>query len=221
MAWPTNTITTVHLDSATDDPSQARPEILNAMQLVSAIIAGAVTSASANTVVLRDANADIFGRRFKSNIATGVAPLLVVSTTKVDNLNADKVDGYDFNQSVQVASTPTFAGLTLGSTGLTTDGTALRTKILTITDWDMTGGSFKNVSHGLTFANIRSVQVLITNDATTFTYSLEYDSTAAAGRFIISPSVISVFSHSGGFFDSAAFNATGTTRGRVIVTYEA
>lgn len=45
-------------------------------------------------------------------VATGTAPITVASTTKVTNLNADKCDGYDFNQDVSYrASYPVFAGI--------------------------------------------------------------------------------------------------------------
>lgn len=50
------------------------------------------TTATADTIVLRDSNADIFGRVLSSGVATGTAPLIVASTTKVANLNADLLD---------------------------------------------------------------------------------------------------------------------------------
>jgi hypothetical protein len=49
---------------------------------------------------------------FISNASTGTAPLQVTSTTKVTNLNADMVDGYHFNQSLQTTDSPTFASVT-------------------------------------------------------------------------------------------------------------
>lgn len=44
--------------------------------------------------------------------ATGTAPLTVSSTTKVNNLNVDKVDGYDLNQGVQTTDSPSFVRIT-------------------------------------------------------------------------------------------------------------
>jgi hypothetical protein len=46
--------------------------------------------------------------------ATGTAPLTVSSTTVVSNLNADKADGYDFDQDVRTTGVPQFARLGLG-----------------------------------------------------------------------------------------------------------
>lgn len=46
-----------------------------------------------------------------SNVAQGTAPLIVTSTTAVTNLNADRVDGYDFNQSLKTTDKPVFAGI--------------------------------------------------------------------------------------------------------------
>lgn len=57
------------------------------------------TTATADTIVLRDSNADIFGRVLSSGVATGTAPLIVASTTKVANLNADQTDGYDADET--------------------------------------------------------------------------------------------------------------------------
>jgi microcystin-dependent protein/phage-related tail fiber protein len=51
-----------------------------------------------------------------SSVATGTAPFTVTSTTKVTNLNADMVDGYSFNQSLQTTNSVTFAGLTVNGT---------------------------------------------------------------------------------------------------------
>lgn len=48
-----------------------------------------------------------------SDVVTGTAPLTVASTTKVTSLNADQVDGYDFNQSLQTTDTPTFAKISV------------------------------------------------------------------------------------------------------------
>lgn len=51
-------------------------------------------SAVFNTVAVRDANGDLTTRRYLSTVAEGTAPFSVQSTTKVDKLNSDMVDGY-------------------------------------------------------------------------------------------------------------------------------
>lgn len=50
---------------------------------------------SLGTLTALNINGVTTGVRFVSNVATGTAPLTVTSTTKVTNLNADAVDGYD------------------------------------------------------------------------------------------------------------------------------
>lgn len=47
--------------------------------------------------------------------ATGTAPMTISSTTVVSNLNADKADGYDFDQDVRITGTPRFARLGIGT----------------------------------------------------------------------------------------------------------
>ena len=70
-------------------------------------------------------------QQFISTLGNGTAPLLVTSNTKVNNLNVEQVDGYDFNQALQTSSSPSFAGLTLsgnltlGVTTVTTSGAQL------------------------------------------------------------------------------------------------
>lgn len=57
----------------------------------------------------------ITAKTFESDVATGTAPFIVASTTKVPNLNAETVDGFSLDQDVLIASSPTFAGQTLST----------------------------------------------------------------------------------------------------------
>ena len=50
---------------------------------------------SASTIVARDSNGDFSANRITSTVSTGTAPLTVTSTTKVNNLNAELLDGFD------------------------------------------------------------------------------------------------------------------------------
>jgi hypothetical protein len=69
------------------------------------------TLAFANTIVARDTNANIVAKQFSSTIGQGGKPFYITSTTMCDNLNADMVDGYHFDQSLLTSTTPTFSGL--------------------------------------------------------------------------------------------------------------
>ncbi len=64
------------------------------------------TSATANTVAVRDSSGNISANRFISTVSTGTAPLQVSSTTKVDNLNADLLDGYRASVAVEGGTIP-------------------------------------------------------------------------------------------------------------------
>ena len=57
---------------------------------------------------------EIRAKTLQSDVATGTPPLVVTSTSKVSNLNADQADGYDFDQGVLTSSTPRFSRLGLG-----------------------------------------------------------------------------------------------------------
>jgi hypothetical protein len=50
---------------------------------------------TSNNILWVDSNRNVKASRFISTVGTGTAPLQVSSTTKVDNLNADLLDGYD------------------------------------------------------------------------------------------------------------------------------
>ena len=77
------------------------------------VAAGTLTTAAAqNLAIIQGAasNVDIGGYTFRatqftSDIADGTAPLIVTSTTKVANLNADKLDGNDWAAPATLGST--------------------------------------------------------------------------------------------------------------------
>jgi hypothetical protein len=62
------------------------------------------TSATANTVAVRDSNANLSASRFISTISTGTAPLQVSSNTLVTNLNSDLLDDYHASTSTTAST---------------------------------------------------------------------------------------------------------------------
>ena len=52
----------------------------------------------------------ITARQLESDVATGTAPLVIASTTVVNNLNADEVDGYDGSELAALAENETITG---------------------------------------------------------------------------------------------------------------
>jgi hypothetical protein len=67
----------------------AQPNITSVGTLTSLTVTGNVAGGNLNTA------GKVVASTLESNVATGTAPLVVLSTTKVANLNADTVDGYD------------------------------------------------------------------------------------------------------------------------------
>lgn len=55
-------------------------------------------SDTASTLAARNASGDITANAFESTVVTGTAPIVVASTTAVNNLNADATDGYDASE---------------------------------------------------------------------------------------------------------------------------
>jgi hypothetical protein len=75
-----------------------------------------------------DVSGNVKASRFISTVSTGTPPFQVSSTTKVNNLNADLLDGYDSNDFPRKAENATITGawtfnnnITLGA-GYTVDG---------------------------------------------------------------------------------------------------
>jgi hypothetical protein len=69
--------------------SSANVDAVNLNIIGLANVVGNITGGNINTANLVAASV------LQSNVATGTAPLIVASTTKVNNLNADLLDGYD------------------------------------------------------------------------------------------------------------------------------
>lgn len=65
------------------------------------------------SIVARDSNGDTRVNTLYADAPQGQAPLGVVSTTLVSNLNADMVDGYHLDQDLRKAASPEFSNVTL------------------------------------------------------------------------------------------------------------
>lgn len=107
-------------DSSTNVNVAWENEIKNAINANTVITALALKSDGS---VALTANWDVGAYTIRvtqliSDIAIGTPPLVITSTTVVPNLNVDQVDGFDLDQALLIASSPTFAGVTLGNSGL-------------------------------------------------------------------------------------------------------
>ena len=66
------------------------------------------SDATASTMALRDASGNLTANKLVSTVATGTPPLVVSSTTKVTNLNAEQVDGYDVSATAVAGKIPVY-----------------------------------------------------------------------------------------------------------------
>jgi hypothetical protein len=82
---------------------------------------------------------DTMTGQLTSTVASGAPPFVVASTDNVANLNADQVDGYDFDQSLETGDSPEFVALTLSSLTasrlVATDGSKVLVSVAALTAW--------------------------------------------------------------------------------------
>lgn len=103
MAWPTDDLTKVHLDSSGDDPSQARAELLALVNKVQAMLAeiasGATVWHSGNDGAGSGLDADLLDGqssafyRDASNLNAGTIPGARIAQGSGSGLHADLLDG--------------------------------------------------------------------------------------------------------------------------------
>jgi len=111
----------------------------------------------------------------------------------------------------------------LPSGDIRTDGTTyFKHKMIDIGDWDMDATASITVAHGLTAANIRSVDVHIRDDTPTNYYPLDYgpSTTVDSGWYNYNATNIVLFRETTGLFDSTSFDATSYNRGYIVIEYK-
>ena len=100
----------------------------------------------------------------------------------------------------------------------------LITKLIEIGDWDMDATQALDVAHGLTFTKIRTVEVVIRDDANTGYYKLEkHDPTTGlmqGGVYSISSTNVRLTRLLSGVYDSTNYDSTGYNRGWITIQYE-
>jgi hypothetical protein len=102
------------------------------------------------------------------------------------------------------------------------DDIKLRTKVINIGDWDMDASSSVNVNHGLTLANIRTLNVMVRNDAGTVFYPTETRTPAEGDSVyvaLINATFVQLERQPGSDFDSTLFDSTSYNRGWVTIQY--
>ncbi|MCK5016350.1 MAG: hypothetical protein KAS32_04685, partial [Candidatus Peribacteraceae bacterium] len=95
-------------------------------------------------------------------------------------------------------------------------GQKIQTKIIDIGDWDMVATITKSVAHGVTFANIRHVGVLIRNDDDISLYMFERGQDLYT---TIDSTYANLTRRVGSMFDDVAFDSTSYNRGWITIGY--
>ena len=105
---------------------------------------------------------------------------------------------------------------------IVSDNAILNTTVFEIGDWDMNASvtPVAQITHGVTFTKIRSVKVLIINDAANLITGLtEY--TSGAGSWYISSTEVVLSRANSGFYDSTNYETPPSgNRGWVTIEYE-
>lgn len=96
----------------------------------------------------------------------------------------------------------------------------LKTKVVDIGDWDMDFQGSIAIAHGLTFTNIRSVDVIIRNDDNNLYSQITHMSNALAGYVgDMDATNIDVHRITGGPYDNVAYDSTSYNRGWITIWY--
>jgi len=142
---------------------------------------------------------------------------VAISHSEIQTFNSGTV----FNSTATFSSDIKMSGTVL--TGIKTDGTFLKTKVIALPTWDMDTVVSKNVAHGLTLADIRKVEIFIYDDNHDFLYNFSQSNNGAStNQWIQIDSANVVPSRAtGGLFDGISFNNTALSRGWIVITYEA
>jgi len=96
----------------------------------------------------------------------------------------------------------------------------INTTIVNIGDWDMDADTVKAVAHGLAdYKKIRSVTVIIRDDADSVYYELSATAPVAINYAGVDPTLITLARDNGSLFDSTDFDATSFNRGYITITH--
>ncbi len=99
----------------------------------------------------------------------------------------------------------------------------LNTKVIEIGDWNMDTSTQATVTHGLTYANIRTVSATIRNDSDSTMYdfaaTINNQNGISTGYIAITSTTIILARDTTGTFDSAVFDATSYNRGWITIQY--
>ena len=98
---------------------------------------------------------------------------------------------------------------------------ALTFAVLNIGDWDMDTDTFTVINHGVDYSKIRSVSVVIRDDANTNYYTVLQGAATGASAWIaqISSTQVTLEREPAGDYDNTGFDSTSYNRGWVTIGY--
>lgn len=148
------------------------------------------------------------------NISSDTITKFRVSATEIIDISSSQID---LLQPVEALS------------GIKTDNTTLKTKVIEIGDWDMVNDTIKTITHGISdFTKIRSVATIIRPDSDQTqlykplnTLQDPFGGSIEGGVNNITSTSIQLTRLDTGFFDSTNYNETSYNRGWITITYEA
>lgn len=154
----------------------------------------------------------------------------VVTYAKLQNISANNVllgNDNGTNQDVQeLTASEVRTLLNVGSNddfvqndGNTASYTEIRMTILELGDWNMDSTGILNVAHGLTLGDIRSVSVLIRDDADVD--HKDFASALGNNNIEVDGTNIQLIRDSAGEFDNTSYDSTSFNRGWITMVHEA
>ncbi|MCK5605102.1 hypothetical protein KAR91_24645 [Candidatus Pacearchaeota archaeon] len=125
-----------------------------------------------------------------------------------------------------VGGLPVWSNIGIFSGGIQTDGSnTLKTKVIDIGDWNMDSTSQKNVAHGLTLANIRTIEGVIRSDSavTLSPITPGFEDLEVFECMIrqLDATNVTLERKTAGNFDNNIYDATSYNRGWITITYVA
>ena len=112
----------------------------------------------------------------------------------------------------------------ISGNSIETDGTALRTKVIEIGDWNMDTTSSVIIPHGIDYTAIRAINVIIRRDDARVYGFASYQNAASdllLQEIVVTSTNVALVRDANGDFDNANYTSTPFNRGFITITYEA
>jgi len=185
---------------------------------LNADVAGTGISGGAGTALSHDAH---------TGAVTGATVLTIANQAVTQaHIQDGQITKVKLNADVAGAGLTGGAGTPLSVDGIVEQGASaeLKVKVIEIGDWNMDAVPAIEVAHGLTFANIRTISVLIRNDGDTIHSSFgdTFNDAGATYQYTRADATnVKLNRSAGGYFDSTGYDVMGGdgNRGWITIFY--